>query len=90
MTGTTFDTVGGTSKKAAKKPAKSKKAAEATTAPKARPEGSNVNTVTLPGVKGTTMPIHVDGAMRRLKLGEPIDVSDAELAVLEKNGVKPE
>lgn len=90
MPGTTFDDVGGTSKKAAKKPAKSKKAAEATTAPTARPEGSNVNTVTLPGVKGTTTPLYVDGAMRRLKLGEPIDVTDAELAVLKKNGMSPE
>lgn len=86
MPNTMFDDVGGTSKKAAKKPAKSKKA----TAPKARPEGSNVNTVTLPGVKGTTTPLYVDGAMRRLKLGEPIDVTDAELAVLKKNGMSPE
>ena len=88
MPNTMFDDVGGTSKKAAKKPAKSK--AAAVKAAEGNPEGSNVNTVTLPGVKGTTTPLYVDGAMRRLKLGEPIDVTDAELAVLKKNGMSPE
>ncbi len=97
MTTTTFDSVrGGTSQPAetpAAKPAKGKgkqKAAPVAT-PKATPKAASnparkPGTITIEG-KGT-IPVHIDGAMRRLPKGEPIKVSDAELAFIKGSGVK--
>jgi hypothetical protein len=94
MTTTTFKSVGGTSKPADQAAAKSAKG-RAVPAPKASPKATKKpaakparkpGTITIEG-KGT-IPIHADGAMRRLPRGEPVKVSAAELAFIERSGIK--
>ncbi|ESZ60651.1 hypothetical protein NL532_24070 [Mesorhizobium sp. C120A] len=91
MTTTTFKSVGGTSKPADQAAAKSAKGS-AVPAPKAAKKPATAKPARKPGTitiegKGT-IPIHADGAMRRLPKGEPVKVSAAELAFIERSGIK--
>lgn len=88
MTTTTFKSVGGTSApteapaaQPAAKPAKGK-------APQAavRKAAQKPDTIIIAG-EGT-IPVHIDGAMRRLPKGKAIEVSDEELAFLKRNKVE--